>query len=58
MEQTPPSEVNSHSASKEIPHLLWNKSITVFKQTDIGSYLKPNESSPQPPPPPFPPHPF
>jgi len=31
MQQTPSGEANSHSASQEIPCLLWNpKAITVF----------------------------
>jgi len=27
MEQTPSSEANSHSASQEIQHLLWNPEV-------------------------------
>jgi hypothetical protein len=41
IEQCPPSEANSHSASPEIPHLLWNTNFhyTVHKSSPLVPIL-------------------
>jgi len=47
MEQNPSWEANSHSASQEIPRLLWNPKFhyRFQQQTATGPYPEPDESS-------------
>jgi hypothetical protein len=50
MEQTPSWGANSHSASQEIPRLLWTqKLITLFTRGGHWSLYQSNESNPQRP---------